>query len=210
MSARDLPLVVAAAATTAAWLLAVGLIRARRQPREPRELEPSLELGPEPPALAALLADNFRVPRDAVPATLIDLGARGFVEVERVDADTYQCRLKGVSLEGLAAYEQRVLEHLMQRARDGIVPTQALTTGPGDESSRWWRAFVNDVINDAQQRGLSRDLWSRRLATWFTLAAAVPTLRTAWGAPPGSAALAGERAARPHRARSTAQRTTRV
>jgi hypothetical protein len=76
LSGADLALVIAAAVTTAAWLLAVGAVRAYRQPREPPDLEPSLDVGPEPPALAAFLAGNFRVPRDAVPATLLDLCAR--------------------------------------------------------------------------------------------------------------------------------------
>jgi Predicted membrane protein (DUF2207) C-terminal domain len=96
--------------------------------------------------------------------------------IERIDVDTYQCRLRSASPEGLAAYEQRVLQHLWQRARDGIVPTQALTTGPGSESSRWWRAFANEVVDDAQEQGLSRDLWSRRLATLFAAAAVAPTI----------------------------------
>jgi len=176
VSDGDLPLVVAAAVTTAIWLFAVGAIRVQRQPREPLELEPTLDLGAEPPALAGFLADNFRVPREAVSATLLDLCVRGLGEIERVDVGRYQVRLRNASPESLTPYEQRVLEHLKKRGRDGVVPTAALTTGPGDESSRWWKAFVNEVVDDAQQCDLSRDLWSRRLATLFTLAAAVPTL----------------------------------
>lgn len=176
MRADDIPLIVAASAATIVWLVAVGAIRALRQPREPPELEPSLELGPEPPALAGFLAGNFRVARDAVPATLLDLCARKLAEINRVDVDKYECRIEGASPEGLTPYERRVLEHLRERARDGVVPTQALTTGPGDESSWWWRAFVREVVDDAQRRGLSRDLWSRRLAMLFGLAAAVPTV----------------------------------
>jgi hypothetical protein len=176
MTDTQVVLVIATTALTVAWLLAVGAVRVYRQPREPQHLEPTLELGPEPPALAAFLADNFRVPHDAVPATLLDLSVRGIAEIERIDVDTYQCRLQSASFEGLAAYEQRVLEHLRQRARDGIVPTQALTTGPGGESSRWWRAFANEVVDAAQEQGLSRNLWSRRLAALFAVAAAVPTI----------------------------------
>jgi len=61
-------LAIAAAATTAVWLLVVGAVRALRQPREPEYLEPTLDLGPESPALAGFLAGTFRVRRDAVPA----------------------------------------------------------------------------------------------------------------------------------------------
>jgi Predicted membrane protein (DUF2207) len=96
--------------------------------------------------------------------------------MERVDVDIYQCRLHEASADGLTPYEQRVFEHLRRRARGGIVPTQALSTGPGDESKRWWKSFVGEVVDDAQERGLSRDLWPRRLALLVALAATVPAV----------------------------------
>jgi hypothetical protein len=172
----DLPVLIAVVATTAVWVVAVGAVRTYRQPREPAELESTLDVGPEPPALAAFLADNFRVPRDAVPATLIDLCSRGYAELERVDVDTYQCQLRDASDDGLVPYERRVLAHLRESARNGIVPTRTLTTGPGEKANRWWKAFVNEVIDDAQERGMSRDLWPRRLALLVGLVSLVPAL----------------------------------
>lgn len=179
MSRSDVVYAIAIGATTAAWLLVVATVRAVRQPREPKHLEPTLDLGPEPPALAGFLAGNFRVRRDAVPATLLDLCARHVAEIERVDVDTYSCKLGSGSRDGLTPYEVRVLEHLERRARAGIVPARALTTGPDEESKRWWKAFVNEVVDDAQERGLSRDLWPRRLALLVALGAAVPAILTA-------------------------------
>ena len=155
----DVALVVAAAAATGLWLLIVGAVRVRRQPREPADIEPTLELGPEPPALAGFLAGNFKVRRDAVPATLLDFCARGLAEIKRVDVNTYACELGDAPREDLTPYEQRVWEHLRKRVRGGVVPAQALTTGPGEESRRWWRGFVNEVVDEAQERGFSRDLW---------------------------------------------------
>jgi hypothetical protein len=183
VSRSDVVYAVAVAATSAAWLAVVGAVRAFRQPREPPDLEPTLELGGEPPALAGFLAGNFRVRRDAVPATLLDLCARDLAEIERVDVDTYRCKIGEGSREVLTRYEARVFEHLQRRARGGIVPAQGLTTGPGDESKRWWKAFANEVVDDAQERGLSRDLWPRRLAALVALGALVPTLLVgiAWG-----------------------------
>ena len=40
-------------------------------------------------------------------------------------------------------------------AHDGVVPSDALTTGPQHESARWRRGFVSGVVSDAQARGLS-------------------------------------------------------
>jgi hypothetical protein len=179
VSRSDVVYAIAIGATTAVWLVIVGAVRAVRQPREPEHFEPTLELGPEPPALAGFLAGNFRVRRDALPATLLDLCARDLAQIERVDVDTYRCQVGSPSLDGLAPYEARVLELLQGRARGGIVPAQALTTGPEAESKRWWKAFVNDVVDDAQERGLSRDLWPRRLAVLVAVAAAVPAVLTA-------------------------------
>jgi len=165
-----------AAATTGVWLLAAAAIRFARRPREPEFEAPTLELGPEPPALANLLASDFRVTPDAVPATLLDLAARGVVEIERVDVDTYQCRLRATAGETHTDYEHRVLELLRKRASDGIVPAQALTTGPAEEASRWWKAFVREVVADSQNRGLSRDIWDRRTIIALAVIAALPTL----------------------------------
>jgi predicted membrane protein DUF2207 len=176
MSGRELALVIVAAAATAVWLAIVVAVRVRRQPREPEELEPTLELGDEPPALAGFLAGNFKVRRDAVPATLLDFCARGLAEIKRVDVNTYACELRDAPREHLTRYEQRVWDLLRKRVKGGVVPAQALTTGPGDESKRWWRAFVNEVVDDSQERGLSRDLWPRRLALLVGVLAAVPAL----------------------------------
>jgi Predicted membrane protein (DUF2207) len=183
VSRSDVVYAIAVAATTGVWLAVVGAVRALRQPREPAELEPTLDLGPEPPALAGFLAGNFKVRRDAVPATLLDFCARGLAEIKRVDVNAYACELGGAPREELTRYEQRVWDLLRERVRGGVVPAQALTTGPGDESKRWWKGFVNEVIDDAQERGLSRDLWPRRLAAVVALGAAVPALicGIAWG-----------------------------
>jgi hypothetical protein len=183
VSRADVVYAIAVAAATAVWLVAVGIVRVRRQPREPAELEPTLDLGPEPPALAGFLAGNFKVRRDAVPATLLDFCARGLAEIKRVDVNTYACELRDAPREELTRYEQRVWDVLRKRVKGGDVPAQALSTGPGDESRRWWKGFVNEVVDDAQARGLSRDLWPRRLAFVVALGAAVPGLvaGVAWG-----------------------------
>ena len=70
--------------------------------------------------------------------------------------NTYACELGDAPQEELTRYEQRVWDVLRRRVRGGVVPAQALSTGPGDESRRWWKGFVNEVVDDAQARGLLR------------------------------------------------------
>ena len=67
-----------------------------------------------------------------------------------------------------------VLDHVAGLAVDGVVPAEALTTGPQDQSSRWWRAFQRAVVGDARQRGLARDRWSASAKAFLRAAALVP------------------------------------
>ena len=168
--------IAATAAATAPWLLAVAIVYLRRRPAKPEPGPPTLDLGPEPPAVANLLVHDFRVTRDAVPATLLDLAARRLVEIEERGPGSYVCRLEKSSDGPLTAYERRVMELLRSRASGGIVPAEALTTGPKAESSRWWKGFQKEVVADAQRRGLCVDILNKRTFVWLTAAAAVPAL----------------------------------
>jgi Predicted membrane protein (DUF2207) len=166
--------IAATAAATAPWLLAVGVVYLRRRPPRPEPGPPTLDLGPEPPAVANFLVHDFRVTQDAVPATLIDLAARRLVEIEEREPGSYVCRLEKASDDGLTSYEQRVMELLRSRASGDIVPAGALTTGPKEESKRWWKGFEKDVVADAQRRGLCVDLLDKRTFLWLSGAAVVP------------------------------------
>src|SRR5712691_8136681 len=107
----------------------------RRRPAKPSVGPATLDLGPEPPAVVNFLTHGFRVTPDAIPATLLDLAARGVVRLEHRGPDSFVCRLGGPA-DGLAAYEQRVVSLLRERLSGGIVPQQALTTGPESEAGR--------------------------------------------------------------------------
>jgi hypothetical protein len=175
-SGTDAVLAVAAAAASVAWLVAAAIVFVVRRPPEPPVGPRTLELGPEPPAVANFLVNDFRVTGDAVPATLIDLAARNVVDVEQRGPGVFYVRLRPAPEERLNTYERRVLDHLRTRAVNGVVPAEALTTGPGQESTRWRRRFANEVVSDAQRRGLSRDAAGGPVFTALTLAAAVPAL----------------------------------
>lgn len=176
LSGWDGVLAVAVLAAAGAWLLAAAAVYVLRRPPEPPVGTRTLELGPEPPALVNFLVNDFRVTDDAVPATLIDLAARNVVDVEQRGPGVFYIRLRSSLDEQLTAYEDRVLAHLRRKAQDGVVPAEALTTGPGEESKRWRRRFANEVVADAQARALSRDALDGPVFTVLTLAAVVPAL----------------------------------
>jgi hypothetical protein len=189
----ELALTLAALVTGAVWLAAAGLVLLARRPPEPPVGPRTLELGPEPPAVANFLVNGFRVTDRAVPATLIDLAARNVVDVEQRGPGVFYIRLRPKVDESLSAYEQRVLDHLIAHARDGVVPAAALTTGPAGESTRWRRRFSNEVVADAKRRGLSEDALGGSVFTLLTAAALVPAVLAwaAWEFEPGLAVLFG-------------------
>lgn len=138
-----------------------ALVRATR-PRRPPFAAPTQELGPEPPAVVDLLVGAFEPDTDAIAATLVDLAARGFVEIFEAGPDNVLVRVRPSRAQvELASYETRVLDHLTRLAGpDGTVPADALTTGDRAASDRWRGAFAREVVADAQARGLCRPRWS--------------------------------------------------
>lgn len=130
---------------------------------------------------------------DAVPATLIDLAARNVVDVEWRGPEVFYIRLRPSTDEPLTAYELRALEHLRRLATDGVVPAEALTTGPSEQSKRWRRQFENEVVADAQRRGLSRDAINSAAFRALGVAAIIPALLAwaAWEFEAGLMALVG-------------------
>ena len=148
------------AAALAGWCLIVLLIWAVRYPRQPESGPETTDLGSETPALANLLTHRFKPTRDAVPATLVDLAARGLVEIEDRGIGDYYCRITGRAA-SLNAYEKMLLDHLRKIAAGGVVPAAALTTGPQDRSKSWWNGFRDEVVKHAQAEGLSRNLWDK-------------------------------------------------
>jgi hypothetical protein len=168
--------IVAALVTSAAWCVAAGAVFVSRRPPEPTVGPRTLELGPEPPAVANLLVNHFRVTDDAVPATLIDLAARNVLDIEQRGPGVFYVRLRSGADVPLTSYERRVLAHLQEHASDGVVPAGALTTGPQAESKRWRRAFTSEVFADAKARGLCRDAVDGPIFTVLTGAAVIPAL----------------------------------
>jgi len=156
-------------------LLTVFVVITR--PRRPDPAPAAMDIpGDESPAVAGFLARTWKVPRAAVPATLIDLAARRTVTIEEVTPEDFNVRLRDRVPTGLTAYEQRVYDHVRSLADShGVVPCRALTTGPQQDSTKWWKAFNAEVVADARRRGLTRNRWRGWEVVVLALVATVPT-----------------------------------
>ena len=177
---------IASIASVMAWLLVTAGVFFVRSPPRPPVGRRTLELGPEPPALANFLVHDFRVTGDALPATVIDLAARNVVDIEQRGPGVFYVRVRPRDEQQLTDYERLVLGLLAERASDGVVPAEALTTGPESESKRWHQAFTTEVVEDAQARGLSVDSLGAGVFYLLMAAAATPALLVglAWGVVP--------------------------
>src|SRR5215211_5305450 len=97
-------LVFAGGVAAAAWLIVVAVVRVARAPESPDEAPPTMDLGPEPPAVANMLANRWKPTPEAVPATLLDLAARGYLELRQVAPGQFECRIRRDDLGGLHAF----------------------------------------------------------------------------------------------------------
>jgi hypothetical protein len=175
--------VAAAGVVVAVVALAVlaGIAVATR-PRTPKAAEPAVELGDEAPALVDLLTDDFEVTAEAVPATMVDLAARGWFHIERYGEANVVIRLRQSDPPGQAPprpFEQQVLDHVQRLAIDGVVPARAMTTGPEAASRQWWKRFRAAVVADAQAADLCRARW-RGVSVAFVTLGGLAALGCAW------------------------------
>jgi len=161
----SLGLLVAAAAAAVLWLVGTAGVAVARRPPAVDAAPATMDLGPEPPAIAGLLCGEYQVPAETAPAVLLDLAARGVVELDEVRPGDVVCRVEPAdAVSPLSMAEEQVLDALRERAIDGVVPAAALTTGTDAASARWHRTLARNVVGDAQERGLTVDRWPKTLA----------------------------------------------
>lgn len=150
--------------------LAVGWVWRATAPSRIRAATPTMELRDEPPAVVDLLVGGFEVEDDAVPATAVDLAARGWFTIEEIGGDRVILRLRERTPQGdeLNPFEQRVMRHISNHATDGIVPAPVLTLGPDGVSERWFKGFVREVTKVGRAAGLCRRRWDLKhlVAVW--------------------------------------------
>jgi hypothetical protein len=167
--------------------LAVGWVWQTTAPSHISAAAPTMELRDEPPAVVDLLVGGFEVEDDAVPATAVDLAARGWFTIEEIGGDRVILRLRERTPQGdeLNPFEQRVMRHISKHATNGIVPAPALTLGPDGVSERWFKGFVREVTRVGRAAGLCRRRWDLKhlVAVWaFAGLAIVPAVLLAVGA----------------------------
>ena len=156
-------MLVAAGGVAVAWLGAVGAVWVARRPPHADAGPPTMELGAEPPAIAALLCGDYEVRTETAPATLLDLAARDVIALEEVQPGETICRVPADSPADLAPFEQHVLAALRTKAVDGVIPATALTTGTEDASARWHRRARAARRRRRAARGLDVDRWPKRI-----------------------------------------------
>jgi hypothetical protein len=145
-----------AIAVEVTWLVTAGVCWLVFRPTSPQAGPETIELGDEPPAVVNLLTHAFRVTSEAASATLLSLADRHMIEVVQVSPEDSIIQLRRAASDShdLQPYEQQVLAHLQTIAVDGVVPADALTTGPSAVADGWWKTFRRAVIADARNRGL--------------------------------------------------------
>lgn len=119
----------------------------------------------DPPAIVNLLVHGGTPSGDVLAATLVDLAARGYFEIESRSGGVHFLRSgNGHDASGLLPFEVRALGLVREWTRAGPVPATALALGLEGEADEWWHSFRDDVVAEARRRRyLSR--WLVHVAT---------------------------------------------
>jgi len=139
----------------------VWLIAARAVIRHQPDIEAgpaTMELGPEPPAVVNHLVHR-RLTADAVPATLLDLAARGWAEVFAPHAGATMVRLRVIGpgdADPLTTYEEQLLDAIRQVAGTEDLPAERLAAALNPSTPWFWTRFRMSVSRDSNARGLVR------------------------------------------------------
>ena len=166
---------MAAAVALAVWVVVLAVLALATRPNLPPAASASSELGgDEPPAVVSLLVNRWELGREAVPATLLDLAGRKAMDIDQVAPGRFVVRLRSAAPARLTDYERQVLDHVRSLAHDGVVPAEALTTGPDVQSKGWWKQFEKSVVADARDHGLSRSRWSFPMLIAIAVVALAP------------------------------------
>lgn len=154
------PLTVAVVAVAAGFALhawAAWSTRPKRLVPGPPERPLPHETGPESAAVVGVLTNGFCVPRAAVPATLIDLAARGWVRLVHAEGELMVVTKTTGAAAGdvLRTHEQMVLNHVSSRAFNDVTSGATLALSQRRLTRRWWFRFDTAVAALARDTGLA-------------------------------------------------------
>lgn len=159
-------IVVSVVVSLAVWGAVVAGLALATKPVPVRAGRPTYDLRGETPALVAFLTSRFSASENAAPATLLDLAARGVLNVEHIGPELALVRLRR-NREQLNEYEQLVYDRVKSLATaDGVVATGALAEGNRNLES-WRKKFAHAVRNEARSKGLSEARWHKIHHTIF-------------------------------------------
>ncbi|MFB8027433.1 MULTISPECIES: DUF2207 family protein [unclassified Streptomyces] len=168
------------AALIALWLVVFGLalVATRNGVVTPGPATQEFGDDPEPPAVVSLLGNRWRGVEHAAAATLLDLAARGLVELRQPGDDparsTVHVTEAGQAAPVLLAHEQRVLERVTARAANGGAPIGAIAFRDDKRAASWNTALRQEIVAEARLRGLSRFRFARSLGSALLIGAFVP------------------------------------
>ncbi|GAA0811331.1 DUF2207 family protein [Spirilliplanes yamanashiensis] len=114
---------------------------------------PTPDLIDTPPAVVNLLMNGLADAPDAAPATLLDLAARGRVELFPAGEET-RVLVRNRHPGGLTAYERRVLERVTPPGKAEPLTLEEVSRRHAADGHEWQLRLVAEVRQDAQERGL--------------------------------------------------------
>ncbi|MGY4931374.1 DUF2207 family protein [Streptomyces sp. 900116325] len=162
------------------WLAVFGLalVATRNGTVTPGPATQDFGADPEPPAVVSLLGNQWRGVEHAAAATLLDLAARGLVELRQPGDDparsTVHLTEAGRAAQRLMPYEQRVLDRVTARAANGSAPIGAIAFRDDERAASWNTALRREIIAEARLRGLSRYRFAPLLGSALLVGAFVP------------------------------------
>src|SRR5690242_847131 len=155
------------------WSLLLAGLAVWTRPDLPPAAPETMDLGREPPAIAAFLTARWEVPSTAMSGTLVALAARDVIAIEQVAADKFVVRLKGEPPADLTEYERMVYGRVRDVAVNGPAPCEALALGDDEAATKFANDFTKRVIADARERGLSQSRWTRTTLAPLVVMAAI-------------------------------------
>jgi hypothetical protein len=164
--------------TLAVWVLLTAAALWRSRPRLPEAGEAlTTPPGEEPPAVVSLMINRWRSDEDAIDSTLLDLAARGFLELRQPGDDPAETtvRLRKGDGRSLTPYEQQVLDRVNHLSVNGEASLTSLAFRSWTEARRWRGTFYRATIEEARTRGLSQRRLSRPTRRMLLGAAIVPS-----------------------------------